>query len=137
MLVESPSNPLLRVVDIAEIARQAHAVGALVLVDNTFMTPILQKPLELGADIVSHSGTKFLNGHSDLLAGILVFKDRSRNTVTLLLILATNATFNFLISWVMNTDSTLIDSFVLLENTNICKRIISCNNKIRHLAHGN
>lgn len=80
VLIETPSNPLLRVVDIQKIAEQAHQVGALVLVDNTFMTPILQKPLELGADIVSHSCTKFLNGHSDLLAGILVFKDQQLAT---------------------------------------------------------
>ncbi|KDN09698.1 MULTISPECIES: cystathionine gamma-synthase [unclassified Gilliamella] len=80
VLIETPSNPLLRVVDIKKIAQQAHDVGALVLVDNTFMTPILQKPLELGADIVSHSCTKFLNGHSDLLAGILVFKDQQLAT---------------------------------------------------------
>ncbi|MDF7666969.1 cystathionine gamma-synthase [Orbaceae bacterium ESL0727] len=76
VLIETPSNPLLRVVDIQAIAKQAHEVGALVLVDNTFMTPILQQPLALGADIVTHSCTKFLNGHSDLLAGILVFKDQ-------------------------------------------------------------
>lgn len=80
VLIESPSNPLLRVVDIQDITRQAHQVGAIVLVDNTFMTPILQKPLELGADIVTHSCTKFLNGHSDLLAGILVFKDQQLAT---------------------------------------------------------
>ncbi|SCB90585.1 cystathionine gamma-synthase [Gilliamella intestini] len=80
VLIETPSNPLLRVVDIQEIAEQAHQVESLVLVDNTFMTPILQKPLELGADIVSHSCTKFLNGHSDLLAGILVFKDQQLAT---------------------------------------------------------
>ncbi|MCX8641421.1 MULTISPECIES: cystathionine gamma-synthase [unclassified Gilliamella] len=80
VLIESPSNPLLRVVDIQDITRQAHQAGAIVLVDNTFMTPILQKPLELGADIVTHSCTKFLNGHSDLLAGILVFKDQQLAT---------------------------------------------------------
>lgn len=80
VLIETPSNPLLRVVDIQEISQQAHDVEALVLVDNTFMTPILQKPIELGADIVTHSCTKFLNGHSDLLAGILVFKDQQLAT---------------------------------------------------------
>lgn len=80
VLIETPSNPLLRIVDIQEISQQAHEVGALVLVDNTFMTPILQKPIELGADIVTHSCTKFLNGHSDLLAGILVFKDQQLAT---------------------------------------------------------
>lgn len=77
VLIETPSNPLLRTVDIQEITKQAHEYGALVLVDNTFMTPILQQPLALGADIVTHSCTKFLNGHSDLLAGILVFKDKA------------------------------------------------------------
>ncbi len=76
ILIETPNNPLLRVVDIKKIADLAHQAGALVLVDNTFMTPILQQPFTLGADIIIHSCTKFLNGHSDLLAGILVFKDQ-------------------------------------------------------------
>lgn len=77
ILIETPSNPLLRVFDIQKIATEAHKVGTLVLVDNTFMTPILQRPLALGADIVTHSCTKFLNGHSDLLAGVLVFKEQN------------------------------------------------------------
>lgn len=77
ILIETPSNPLLRIVDIAKIAQLAHEVGALVLVDNTFMTPILQSPFALGADIIIHSCTKFLNGHSDLLAGALIFKEQS------------------------------------------------------------
>ncbi|WP_392566379.1 cystathionine gamma-synthase [Utexia brackfieldae] len=76
VLIETPSNPLLRVVDIALIAQQSHQHGALVAVDNTFMSPILQQPITLGADIVIHSCTKYLNGHSDLLAGILVFKSQ-------------------------------------------------------------
>lgn len=80
VLIETPSNPLLRVVDIQSIAEQSHQVGALVAVDNTFMSPILQLPLQLGADIVIHSGTKYLNGHSDLLAGILVFKEQDLAT---------------------------------------------------------
>lgn len=77
VLIETPSNPLLRVVDIEQIAKLAHEVGALVLVDNTFMTPILQSPFTLGADIIVHSCTKFLNGHSDLLAGVLVFNNQA------------------------------------------------------------
>ncbi|WP_392560962.1 cystathionine gamma-synthase [Orbus sturtevantii] len=77
VLIETPSNPLLRVVDIQKIAKLAHQSGALVLVDNTFMTPILQSPFLLGADIIIHSCTKFLNGHSDLLAGVLVFREQS------------------------------------------------------------
>ena len=74
VLVESPSNPLLRLVDIAVIAEQAHQVGALVAVDNTFLSPALQQPLLLGADIVFHSTTKYINGHSDVVGGVLVAK---------------------------------------------------------------
>jgi len=70
--VESPSNPLLRVLDLAAIARLARARGALTVADNTFATPINQKPLELGVNAVVHSGTKYLNGHSDLNAGLVV-----------------------------------------------------------------
>ncbi|MGL5679791.1 MAG: cystathionine gamma-synthase [Plesiomonas shigelloides] len=75
VLVETPSNPLLRVVDIAQICQQAHAVGALVVVDNTFMTPLGQQPLALGADLVVHSCTKYLNGHSDVVAGCVIAAD--------------------------------------------------------------
>ena len=70
--VESPSNPLVRVVDIAAIARLAKDVGAFVVVDNTWATPVLQRPLQLGADIAMHSTTKYLGGHSDVLGGALV-----------------------------------------------------------------
>jgi cystathionine gamma-synthase len=70
--VETPSNPLLRVVDIAALANLAHGVGARCVVDNTWATPILQRPLDLGADLVMHSTTKYLGGHSDLIGGALV-----------------------------------------------------------------
>ncbi len=70
---ESPSNPRIRISDIAELARIAHAHGALLVCDNTFATPVLQKPLQLGADIVMHSTTKYFGGHSDVLGGALVF----------------------------------------------------------------
>lgn len=73
--LETPSNPLLRVVDIAAIATAAKEVGALVTVDNTFLSPILQQPLNLGADIVIHSTTKYINGHSDVVGGAVVAKD--------------------------------------------------------------
>ncbi|RTR31706.1 cystathionine gamma-synthase [Shewanella atlantica] len=73
--LETPSNPLLRVVDIEAIATASHAVGALVVVDNTFLSPILQQPLLLGADIVIHSTTKYINGHSDVVGGAVVAKD--------------------------------------------------------------
>ncbi|HET9835614.1 MAG TPA: aminotransferase class V-fold PLP-dependent enzyme [Rhodanobacteraceae bacterium] len=71
--IETPSNPLLKVVDIAAMAQLAHTVGAKVLVDGTFATPCLQRPLQLGADIVLHSTTKYLGGHSDVMGGALIF----------------------------------------------------------------
>lgn len=75
--LETPSNPLLKLVDIAGIVKAAHAHGALVVVDNTFATPLAQRPLELGADIVMHSATKFLNGHSDVIAGLAATADEA------------------------------------------------------------
>jgi cystathionine gamma-synthase len=74
--VETPSNPLVRIVDIAALANLAHSVGARCAVDNTWATPVLQHPLALGADVVMHSTTKYLGGHSDLLGGALVFGKR-------------------------------------------------------------
>ncbi len=73
--VETPTNPMLELVDIAAMAELARDSGALLVVDNTFATPMLQRPLELGADIVLHSVTKYLNGHSDMVGGALVVKD--------------------------------------------------------------
>ncbi len=73
--LETPTNPLLNVIDIAKAAEAAHAVGALVVVDNTFATPYLQLPLELGADIVVHSTTKYLGGHSDVIGGFAATND--------------------------------------------------------------
>lgn len=75
--VETPSNPLLRIVDIAELCAAAHQAGALVAVDNTFLSPILQQPLALGADFVVHSTTKYINGHSDVLGGVLIAKTQA------------------------------------------------------------
>src|SRR5688572_17901502 len=73
--IESPTNPLLNVVDIRAAAEAAHAAGALVVVDNTFATPYLQRPLELGADVVVHSTTKYLGGHSDVVGGFAATND--------------------------------------------------------------
>src|SRR5204863_3367129 len=73
---ETPSNPLLKVVDIAALAEIAHARGALLVVDGTFATPALQRPIELGADVVLHSTTKYLGGHSDVQGGSLAFRER-------------------------------------------------------------
>ncbi len=71
VMFESPSNPLTSCIDIRSVADAAHAVGALVVVDNTFASPILQKPLTLAADVVVQSATKYLNGHSDVMAGVV------------------------------------------------------------------
>jgi len=73
--VETPSNPLLNVIDIRAAAEAAHAAGAILVVDNTFATPFLQRPLELGADVVVHSTTKYLGGHSDVVGGFVATND--------------------------------------------------------------
>ena len=73
--VETPSNPLVRIVDVARLVELAHAAGARCVVDNTWATPILQSPLALGADVAMHSTTKYLGGHSDLLGGALIVRD--------------------------------------------------------------
>jgi cystathionine gamma-synthase len=76
--LETPSNPLLRTTDLAAVAAAAHAAGALVVADNTFATPVLQRPLEAGVDVVVHSATKYLSGHSDVVAGVIVAADAAR-----------------------------------------------------------
>lgn len=75
VLVETPTNPLMRLTDLAAAADIAHRAGALLIVDNTFATPFFQRPFEFGADVVYHSTTKYLNGHSDMIGGIAVVKD--------------------------------------------------------------
>ncbi len=72
VFLETPSNPTLEIFDIKKIAQEAHAYGALLVVDNTFASPVNQNPLDLGADLVIHSGTKYLGGHSDITAGVLM-----------------------------------------------------------------
>jgi len=79
--LESPTNPALEIADIETITRAAHDAGAYVVVDNTFATPMLQRPLDLGADLVLHSATKFLAGHSDVLLGALATRDDELHTV--------------------------------------------------------
>jgi cystathionine gamma-synthase len=75
--IETPSNPLLRITDIEKVAALGKAAGALVVVDNTFLSPAWQQPLKLGADLVLHSTTKYLNGHSDVVGGAVVAKDKA------------------------------------------------------------
>jgi cystathionine gamma-lyase len=73
--IESPTNPLMRIIDIKEVCTRAKKFGAWVLVDNTFASPLFQRPLEMGADLVLHSSTKYLGGHSDLIGGVVMVKD--------------------------------------------------------------
>ena len=74
VLIETPSNPLMRLVDVKKIAKLSKAFGAIVVADNTFLSPVRQKPLDLGCDIVVHSTTKYLNGHSDVVGGAVISK---------------------------------------------------------------
>ncbi|GAB4525985.1 MAG: O-succinylhomoserine (thiol)-lyase [Amphiplicatus sp.] len=78
VLIETPSNPLLRITDLPAAIRKAHAAGALAAVDNTFLSPVLQRPIEHGADFVIHSTTKYLNGHSDVVGGAVVARDPAK-----------------------------------------------------------
>src|SRR5690625_1452143 len=73
--METPSNPCLKITDIKAVVEIAKKNGCLTFIDNTFMTPLLQRPIELGVDVVLHSATKFLSGHSDVIAGLAVTKD--------------------------------------------------------------
>ena len=73
--LETPSNPLLRLTDLSAVVPAAHAVGAVVVADNTFASPVVQRPLEYGVDVVVHSATKYLSGHSDVVAGVIVAAD--------------------------------------------------------------
>jgi cystathionine gamma-synthase len=75
LLIETPSNPLLRITDLSVVIPAAHAVGAIVVVDNTFLSPALQRPIDFGADLVVHSTTKYLNGHSDVVGGAVIARD--------------------------------------------------------------
>src|SRR5690348_12308197 len=73
--IETPSNPLLRITDLAAVISGAHGVGALTVADNTFLSPALQRPIEFGSDVVVHSTTKYINGHSDVVGGVAVARD--------------------------------------------------------------
>lgn len=76
VMIESPTNPMQRILNIPDICRVAHSKGALVEVDSTMMTPCLQKPIKLGADLIVHSATKFISGHADVMAGVVVAKNQ-------------------------------------------------------------
>ncbi|MBO6215423.1 MAG: aminotransferase class V-fold PLP-dependent enzyme [Lachnospiraceae bacterium] len=98
---ETPSNPMMQVTDIKKAAEIAHANGALLAVDNTFMTPYFQNPIELGADLVIHSGTKYLGGHNDTLCGFLCVKDKELAAEYRLLSKTTGAILAPLEAWLI------------------------------------
>ena len=103
VFIETPSNPMMQIADIAALSALAHENGALLAVDNTFLSPHFQKPLTLGADIVLHSGTKYLCGHNDVIAGFLVLKDATSAQSKRIELLAKSAGPNLsaLDSWLM------------------------------------
>ena len=80
MWIETPSNPLLRITDLRFVIDAAHKAGALAVVDNTFLSPALQQPIAFGADVVVHSTTKYINGHSDVVGGAVIAQGRRRCT---------------------------------------------------------
>lgn len=99
--VETPANPTLKVTDLKKMIGIAHEHNALVFADNTFMTPIFQKPLDLGADLVLHSGTKFLAGHSDILAGLIVTKTKALGDAIYFIQNAMGATLGISDCWLL------------------------------------
>jgi cystathionine gamma-lyase/cystathionine beta-lyase/cystathionine gamma-lyase/homocysteine desulfhydrase len=101
LFLETPTNPLMALTDIAEASAIAHGKGAQVIVDNTFMSPYFQKPLELGADMVLHSTTKFLNGHSDGLGGVIVCSTMEQATELAFLQKASGAILSPFESWLV------------------------------------
>jgi len=84
VLIETPTNPTLKLVDIPKVAKLAHGVGAALLVDNTFASPINQTPISLGADVVLHSATKYLNGHADVVAGMAVASEKKAHDIKMM-----------------------------------------------------
>ena len=99
--IETPSNPMMNVTDIRFCAELAHSVGALLIVDNTFLSPYFQNPIALGADIVIHSGTKYLGGHNDTLAGFLCLKDDTFSEKLYKISYTLGATLSPFDSWLM------------------------------------
>lgn len=99
--IETPSNPMMNVTDIRMCAQLAHSVGALLIVDNTFLSPYFQNPIDLGADIVIHSGTKYLGGHNDTLAGFICLKDNTYSEKLYKISYTLGATLSPFDSWLM------------------------------------
>jgi len=101
LLVETPTNPMMQVTDLAAVSKLCREHGLLLIVDNTFLTPYFQKPLDLGADTVVHSGTKYLGGHNDTLAGFLVVKDAGLSERLRFIYKTTGACLSPFDSWLM------------------------------------
>ena len=101
IFIETPSNPMMKVTDIKAVVELARSAGALTIVDNTFLTPYYQRPLELGADIIVHSGTKYLGGHNDTLSGFVVVKDDKLNERLRYFQMSTGATLPPFDSWLI------------------------------------
>ena len=101
IFVETPTNPMMQVTDLAAVAELCREHGLLLIVDNTFLTPYFQRPLDLGADIVVHSGTKYLGGHNDTLAGFLVVKDAGLSERLRFIYKTTGACLSPFDSWLM------------------------------------
>ena len=101
LFIETPTNPMMQVTDIAAVAALARQYGLLLVVDNTFLTPYYQRPLELGADIVVHSGTKYLGGHNDTLAGFLVVRDPDLSEKLRFIFKTTGACLSPFDSWLL------------------------------------
>lgn len=99
--IETPSNPMMNVTDIRLCAEMAHSVGAVLIVDNTFLSPYFQNPIALGADIVIHSGTKYLGGHNDTLAGFVCLKDETYSEKLYKISYTLGATLSPFDSWLM------------------------------------
>ncbi len=101
VFIETPTNPMMQVTDISAVSKLTKRHGVLLIVDNTFLTPYYQKPLQLGADIVTHSGTKFLGGHNDTLAGFLVVSDNDLSEKLRFIYKTTGACLSPLDSWLL------------------------------------
>lgn len=101
LFVETPTNPMMKVCDIAALADVAHGAGALLIVDNTFLTPYFQRPFDFGADLVIHSGTKYLCGHNDVLAGFLVLRDATHLEELFNAVMSEGGVLSPMDSWLM------------------------------------
>lgn len=139
VLIETPTNPLLGISDIEEISKIVHEYNAIVIVDNTFMSPYLQKPIQLGADIIIHSGTKYLGGHSDLIAGLVITKSPELSQRIAFLQNAMGAILgpqdSFLLIRGIKTLALRMDRHI--ENTNEVLKYLVNNDHIKKVFHPN